>query len=845
MSSLDGYKPEDSMLTGGESVPIQPSQAGGGNPPDSQYKPEDSMLTGGESVPIQPSQAGGDPVDNDFTEEEQNEIKQASATAYAILLKENPQANEKDITEASINAANTHALKILKLKTENSEEDILSDATESEKKAAEKAIEISVLNPDFLNKYPDPEQRKKALHEIAIKAVLLERKRSNIKIVKAREERAKSNVMTSYLADDIKGIENTTVYTEFYQVNPPEDESKISNLRNIVTTKFIEINDEVAFKRIKTTMYLDVDKYKYQRTKQWNAVYQATDKKVSAILPVIQINNIAGNEVFTQFSRFIYCLPYNLERIIVIPAIRGSTDTFVNVLHRLQKIGALTYKKLGGKDTYKIRRGVVIVFMPSFYAKVENTTENMVLFSIFIDINRTNPNQIFILSESTADNYAVGVFLAKSFSQSDVFKISPLTMLEPSYIAYPYTRTGLNGGFIVSASTDAEKVNMPASIGRYNFGLKDLHSHKSYGSALGLAVKPSTTGVELFIEGAEGVFTIRSTKNAHTLLNLERAVGYPPGPCDGLLQSASLDKFLKPQFFADRVQINGVKSNALIVIQLNSRGDHNPLCTSALTEAPSPLHKDDRHKSSDNVVQSEDKVHIDIKGNTYTIRVPSIDNKVDENWLKGEYTKDEAEFLNSTNLRPGVLHEVFGESWQSDLEKFLTTLVVSECMSDVSLLTNRECYNCRQFLEKVNVYFINNSLQLDLIKEEDDRRADTEFRKYADELYGDEEDEPKVLPSIGIASIDARNATAEELISRKQVFGDISSYKHKGNAENPQNERRAIIIGVNKKTGMYNFYVVSTLSNHTDADKDKEDDELVKKVKNDLPIKYKDYVFIY
>ena len=266
MSSLDGYKPEESMLTGGESIPIQPSQAGGGNPPDSQYKPEDSMLTGGENVAIEPSQAGGNPVDNDFTPGEQNEIKQAAATAYALLLKENPNATETDITNASITAANTHALKILKLKTENDDEDILSDATESEKKAAEEAVKIAVRNQEFINKYPDPEQRKKALHEIAVRAVLLERKKGNIKIVKAREERNKPTEMTSDLAENIKDIENIPVYTEFYRVIPPDDNSKIFNLRNIVTTKFIEINDSVAFKKIKTSMYLDIDKYKYQRT---------------------------------------------------------------------------------------------------------------------------------------------------------------------------------------------------------------------------------------------------------------------------------------------------------------------------------------------------------------------------------------------------------------------------------------------------------------------------------------------------------------------------------------------------------------------------------------------------
>jgi len=417
-------------------------------------------------------------------------------------------------------------------------------------------------------------------------------------------------------------------------------------------------------------------------------------------------------------------------------------------------------------------------------------------------------------------------------------------MLEPSYVIYPYTRQGLFGGIIVSSSTDEEKVNMPASIGRHTFGLKDLYSHKSYGTPQGLAVKPETTGVDLFVDGAADVFTIRSTKHAHVLLPLEFVPGYPPGPCDGLLNSATLDKFLKPTFFLDKVEIAGKgKTDALLVIQLNPGGTHNPLCNSALTDAPRPLEHNDRHKHSENAKMSDDRVQIDIKGIPYTLRVPA-DNQVRENWLKGEFTRDEAEFLNTTRLRPGVLYAVFGEGWLKDLTNFLTTLVVSECMSDISLLTNRECYNCRQFLEKVSAYFVNNSLQLDIMKEEDEKREDAEFREYVDDLYGDEK-EVKMPPHMGVDSIDARDANDTEKKGHKQILGDISSYKHEGNAAHPHNERRAIIIGVNKKTGMYNFYVISTLSTLNDADKEKEDAELIKKVKTELPMKYKDHIFIY
>jgi hypothetical protein len=149
-------------------------------------------------------------------------------------------------------------------------------------------------------------------------------------------------------------------------------------------------------------------------------------------------------------------------------------------------------------------------------------------------------------------------------------------------------------------------------------------------------------------------------------------------------------------------------------------------------------------------------------------------------------------------------------------------------MSDNSLLTKRECYSCRQFLEKINIYFINNSLQLDL--------QNSKFNKYADDLYDEE-----ALP-VKVHKDHAIEANEAERKMHKLAFGNISSYTHPATSE-----RRAFIIGLNQKTGMYKYYVVSVPSALTDIGTpaaNKEEGDLIKKVEA-LGVTYPDNIFIY
>jgi len=821
----------ESMLKGGDDVPILPNQAGGG----------ESMLQGGDEAQILPNQAGGTPpdtsaLDNEFTPQEQIELQQVAAAAY-LIKHDDKTLTPAQLTDFAIQAANAHAQKLFQKRVGT--DDITEQPTDEEKEAAAAAVKAAQDDPRFSETYPTDEDKRTAAHKIAIESILRERRKKNIKIVAAHTA-AKATVMTTPFASSIMGLEATTVYTEFYHITDANTTKEIDKYRQIIAGKFMEINDEVGAQKMKVNMYTEVDKYRQTRLKQWNTVYKNTNKKVATLIPTIREGaQYNEKEILSMYSRFIYCLPSDLDKVIVIPPIRGRIDLFTQVLYRLDKIGALTYKKLGGKDRYKVKAGITIIFMPSFYADIsiaddkqraEAIQANLLLFSIFIDIhssNISNINKLFILSENTVANYNVGTLLTTALSRHDVFKNSPLTMLEPSYIVYPYSRSGVKDGIVLSASTSAE----PALPKISKFGLAELKVSNIYGNGLGLSVKPDGSNDAESLD----IFAIRSSADEGGVnQKVHYDLSHPPGPCDGLLKSPALHELHKEHnaFYLKHLDItkgtdkSHITGYALMVIQLNPKGDHKPLCTSALTSAPEPLAADDRHVASDKVKPGAQNVQIEIHGKVYSIR--EADETVIENWRHKEFTEDEATFLNSTRLRPGVLQGCFGDGWAERLSNFLNTFTTSRCMSDISLLTKRECYTCRQFLEDVNVYFVNNQLQIEL--------SNPEFNEYADETYEDVNDEPPDEIHVD----HAKEANEDERKMHKQFFGAISSYNHPAT-----NERRALIIAANKKTGMYKYYILSVPSDLQESSQKKDEAELEKKIHEQLQKKYKDYIFIY
>lgn len=809
------------------------------------YKPDESILTGGEGVPIAPNQAGGGGVDTSaldsgtFNQSDEEAIKSAFAASF-FIVSQVPGVTHEQMLDAATTAANTQAIKILNDRARADEDSFLlyENTTKAERLAAETAVRLKSNQDDVKEKLlNNPTKAIEELQKVAIDAIIKQREADKPTKAVPANVTVPTTMITEF-ANDIVNLATITVFTEFYHLT--DENVDTSKFKNIVASKFREIRDPVANKKMKLDMFADVEKYKAHRLKQWDSVYRVTDKKVSPIIPVIQDTGRAPNDIITQFSRFIYCVPYTHDKIVVVPPINGDINLFVKVLYRLTKIGAMVYKKVGGKDTYKVKTGITIVFMPSFYAKfteADATEVNFLLFSIFIDMHKRNPNNLFILSENSSNNYLVGSMLASIFTTRNLFRNIPLTMLEPSYIAYPYKRLGLQDGFIISASMPSES-NIPESRIN-NYGLTQLKTNKLYGNAVGLSV----TSYDPKVSGSPGTFTIQANANAVASQKaLEYDLSHPPGPCDGLLKSDSLDKISRDStgniFYLNSFNIKkgtdqAKNDKAVMVIQLNANGDHKPLCTSALENAALSMEHDDKHVASDSAVRSENLSQIDIKGNIFSIRVPEDKNsdKITSDWKNKIFTKDEADFLNSTRLRPAVLEGVFGEVWPIELSNFLYTFVRSKCMADTDLLTNAECYSCRKFLEKIHVYFINNSLQMNL-KEEKEEHANLE--KYAEKLEKD-------IPTV-IDPFHARETNEQERVLRKTQFQTINSYKHTDIGASEPSERRALIIGVHRRTGQYKFYIITVPYSKNQSE---DDAALLKLATQDLPKRYEDYIFIY
>jgi hypothetical protein len=785
------------------------------------YKPEDSLLIGGEGVTINPSQAGGYIQMGGTFEDEKDLIQGAAAVAYLQALQQqpdNPMITDTVLNAIAIEAAKYTADSIKAKKAVLSNDEDLETLEPDEEVAANKAI--AAIPVDQIPK--DDVGKAELIRKTAIAAVLKVRNDKRIQLKATRT--AFTSKMITPLQNQIQEISKTNIYTEFYHITVP----KRNEFDNVYTVRLSEI-DNVKFK---ISMVTYVDKYKQQRLKQWQSVFKITGGKVNPIIPAIKEGDIGENEIIREYSRFVYCLPYDLQRIIIVPPIRGDHILFTNTLFRLKEIGAISYKKLSGNDVYKIKRDTVIVFMPPFYSKLDPSTSktNITLFSMFIDMNRNNPNQVFILSESTPNYYAIGIGFSQFYSKLDILKSSPLTMLEPSYIIYPYERFGNPEGFIISGSTDAEKVNIPGDV----YNIYNLYTNKDYGKALGIAVKPQISGAQI-VEGALNTHTIRSG-NPPSSLTLKKSDKYSTTACSGLLDSPVLNKiFKKLQFNFQKITLDGNLVDALFVLQLNPTGSHVPICSTRLPEGPDPLSKNDLHYSTDKHNNTLLKTQMLIKGNMYSIR--NYNEDVNDDWKKRIFTKDEADFLNRTRLLPGVLDDVFGASWPNYLALFLRTLSESKCMTDTALLTKSECYYNRNFLERVHAYFVENTLRINLIKDEEDNDRQKHLYDFVDEN--------EVPPVSSIDTTNVREARDDERNLRKLVFGEINSYTHTGNASHPINERRALVIGVNRKTGLHKFYIISTPSDLTDGNKANEEAKLINIVEKDLPNKYKDFVFIY
>jgi hypothetical protein len=111
-------------------------------------------------------------------------------------------------------------------------------------------------------------------------------------------------------------------------------------------------------------------------------------------------------------------------------------------------------------------------------------------------------------------------------------------------------------------------------------------------------------------------------------------------------------------------------------------------------------------------------------GRIYLIRKPLSaevgSDIVKKNWLKGIFTSDEADYLNSLNIRPDMLKSIFGNNWLIELASFMDNMITSNCFTDVSITTKAKCDVAANFIEKIFEYFILHDERIATLQDEDD-----------------------------------------------------------------------------------------------------------------------------
>jgi hypothetical protein len=518
------------------------------------------------------------------------------------------------------------------------------------------------------------------------------------------------------------------------------------------------------------------------------------------------------NEILVAFSRMVYILPVSTTDIVVLPPMNGSSKLFMQCLQTLDSMGIL---KIEPNGSMLIKDGVVVVCTAPFYNAnpvPEQVHMNFVLLSLALDIKEKNRTRWFVLSESTSEQYSVGstFHAARKVPTSEPL----INMMEPSYILYPYVRKGLEG-ILISSRQPSEDVSLPADASK-KVTLSSIYKHKNYGKALVRNYKP-----DIHKEAASEYFVVHGGSEPMKVPDVQIA--------DCGLANYSLPEMLPTLHPSKHITLSSAtvghppkKVSVILSFRLQIDSVYEPLCLAEKTDGSHLM----KFIASPEATTDPSKIQTapyEAAGQFFQIRRSNRRDRVYAEWQKGLYTEDEAKFLNTLNLAPDMMDQIFpqvvdaagnvvGLPWKDWVANFLSNIT-----TDHSLMTHREKMISRNFLERVYEYFAARGLRKDM--EESD--SDDIVQRQHGLIEPDEVDsiQKDTFPDI------------------KREWGTLEVY---GNEE--RDEYITSVILVNKTTFKQMYRTVGVPMKEYTLDQAK--DALKKKIE-DLKKKYTQWIFIY
>lgn len=283
-----------------------------------------------------------------------------------------------------------------------------------------------------------------------------------------------------------------------------------------------------------------------------------------------------------------------------------------------------------------------ILFSPPFYGLLP-TDRN--LFANFLTDKARFKAKMYVLAHSTTQSLLTGCLLDPEYLQRPSTSYV-YSLLEPTYVIYPY-----EGGLVFSGAAEDEAA-LPVSSSK---AVSSVSETSQKGS---IAFPPS-----LYKED-----------------NVDFKVYRLVGNTDAIVLECGKSAAAAEQTGGGRGRGRGRRNQDKFL--------------------PTP--------DADLVMEGVIYGHLSVGLDTFVIREPSgAGARVYDDWLQMRYTSDEADFLNELSLRPSILESIWPNGdWKAHVADFLKNIVISECFTDLTLLTDNECQVSRDFMDKAMKYFL-------------------------------------------------------------------------------------------------------------------------------------------
>jgi hypothetical protein len=411
--------------------------------------------------------------------------------------------------------------------------------------------------------------------------------------------------------------------------------------------------------------------------------YDVSGAPQNPTLPTIAAIQAAGEGPLPLFSTVYDVIPPDIDSVVMIPPINGNKEKFVQILQYLFKTEI--FRKETANDL-RLRSGVSIVCMAPFYSTtISDSQENVLLFYLHLRLWNSNRSSFYVLNSHTSFKAGIDLYTQYEITTPQ-FPI--VNTLNPSYLLLnkPF---GKYKGIVISAEP-GQILKSPRKNKNKEFPSpsQSFKQHSTFAT--------QSSNLDEDIDSYFNDFLLIGSQGYKSeLLNSRTDISI----CTNLL-TVFYDEDIN-----EKIYMISDKRDEIHVFRFNTIQEPPLLCINesgeAPTFAPPPGLFAGKERDTRFVKAPTKRIIID----AITRKIRRVNDEVYKNWREGIFSKDEADFLNHLQLTPTVLHFIFDVNWKVETANFLKKIVLSDCFTDVRLLTHAECDSTRQYLDKILDYF--------------------------------------------------------------------------------------------------------------------------------------------